>query len=113
MRSWPLYLRWHRRENGIHIAAGLQPKNCAAVVEQVELDVASAPDQLFLAVGGIPGQGEIAPDEFGIDLQEGAPDILGEKEVGVPIAGIMPIVENATDAARFLAMRQMEIFVAP
>src|SRR5258705_6554245 len=86
VQSWPLYLRRHRRENGIHIAAGLQPKNCAAVIEKVELDIASAPDQLFLAVGGIPGQAEIAPDAFGIDLQEGAADVLGKGEVGVPVA---------------------------
>src|SRR5215213_77625 len=113
VQSWPLYLRRHRREDRIYIAAGLQPKNCAAVVEQVELDVAPAPDQLLLAVGGIPGQGEIAPDEFGIDLQEGAADVLREGEVGVPVARVMPVVENAADAARFLAMWQMEIFVAP
>jgi hypothetical protein len=86
MRSWPLYLRRHRRENGIHIAAGFQSEDCSAVVQQVELNVASAPDQLLLAVGGVPGQGEIAPDEFGIDFQEGAPDVLGEGEVGVPVA---------------------------
>src|SRR5829696_771397 len=113
VQSWPLYLRRHRRENRIYIAAGLQPKNCAAVVEQVEFDIASAPDQLLLAVGGVPGQGEIAPHEVGIDLQEGAADVLGEGEVGVPIARVMPVVENAADAARFLAMRQMEILVAP
>src|SRR6186713_226390 len=113
MRSWPLYLRWHRREDGIHIAAGFQPEDGAAVVQQVELDIAATPDQLLLAVGGGPGEGKIAPDQFGIDLQEGAADVLREGEVGVPVAGIMPVIKDAADAARFLAMRQMEIFVAP
>src|SRR5213592_5117571 len=113
VQSWPLYLRWHRRENRIHIAAGFQPEDCAAVVQQIEFDIASAPDQLLLAIGGVPGEGEIAPDEFGIDFQEGAADVLREGEVGVPVAGIVPVVENAADAARLLAMRQIEIFVAP
>src|SRR5690242_19945060 len=111
MRSWPLYLRWHRRKNRIHIAAGFQPKDCAAVIQQIEFDIASAPDQLLLAIGRIPRSGEVAPDEFGIDFQEGAADVLREGEVGVPVTGIVPVVENTADPARFLAMRQMEIFI--
>src|SRR6187551_4039699 len=113
MRSWPLYLRWHRREDGIHIAAGFQPEDGAAVIQQVELDIAASPDQLLLAVRGGPGKREVAPDQFRIDPQEGAADVLREGEVGVPVAGIMPVVEDAADAARFLAMRQVEILVAP
>src|SRR5215218_4911580 len=113
MRSWPLYLRWHRRENRIDIAAGFQPEDGAALVQQVELDVAPTPDQLLLAVGGGPGKREIAPDQFGIDFQEGAADVLGKGEVGVPVARIMPVIEDAADAARLIAMRQVKIFVAP
>src|SRR5690349_5393154 len=113
MRSWPLYLWWHRREDRIDIAAGLQSEDGAAVVEQVELDIAAAPDQLLLAVGFRPGAGEIAPDDIGIDLQEGAADILREGEVGVPVAAVVPVVEDAADAARLFAVRQIEILVAP
>src|SRR5262245_12942583 len=109
MRSWPLYLRWHRRKNRIHIAAGFQPKDCAAVIQQVELDVASTSDQLLLAVGLVPGKRKIAPDKLGIDFQERAADVLGEGQVGVPIAGIVPVVEDAADAAGFLAVRQVKI----
>ena len=83
MRSWPLYLRWHRREDGIHIAAGFQPEDGAAVVQQVELDVATTPDQLLLAVGGGPGEGEVAPDQFGIDFQEGVADVPAGQEEAV------------------------------
>src|SRR6187551_2548606 len=82
----PLRFRWHRREDRVHIAAGLQPEDRAAVVKQVELDVASAPDQLLFAVIGLPGRGEISPDDLGINLQEGAADIPGKGEVGIPIA---------------------------
>src|SRR5215470_17284204 len=105
----PFHLGRHRRQDRIDVAAGLQPEGGAAVVEQVELDITTAPDQLLLALGRAPRRCEIAPDQCGIDLQEGAADILSEGEVGLPVAGIMVIVEDAADAARLLAMRQKEI----
>src|SRR5689334_21628820 len=48
--SGPFHLRRQRRQDGLHIAAGLQPECGAAVVEQVELDIAPAPDQLLVAI---------------------------------------------------------------
>src|SRR6202171_2398748 len=48
-----------------------------------------------------------------MDLQKCAADILGEGEVGVPVTAVVPVVKNAADAARLLAMRKIEIFVAP
>src|ERR1700737_2595151 len=46
----PFHFRRHRRQDGIHIATGFQPEDGAAVVEQIEFDVTSAPDQLFFAI---------------------------------------------------------------
>src|SRR5205814_2409943 len=43
----------------------------------------------------------------------GAADILGKGEVGIPVAGIVPVVEDSADAARLLAMWKIEVFVAP
>src|SRR5689334_23534204 len=80
--SRPFRMRRHRRQDRVDIAAGLQAENRAAVVEQIELDIAAAPDQLLLAIVGGPCRRKIAPDQFGIDLQERATDILGEGEVG-------------------------------
>ena len=40
-----------RGQDGVDVAAGLQAEDGAAVVEQVELDVAAAADQLLLALG--------------------------------------------------------------
>src|ERR1700704_2686028 len=57
----PLHLGRHRRQNGIDIAAGLEAEDGAAVVQQVEFHIASAPDQLFLAVFRAPRRVEIAP----------------------------------------------------
>src|SRR5436190_5139129 len=111
--SRPLHFRRHRRQDRLYVAARLQAEDGASVVEQIEFNVASAPDQLFFTVGRVPRRVEIAPDEFGIDLQKGAADILGKGEVGIPVAGIVPVVEDSADAARLLAMWKIKVFVAP
>src|SRR5262245_32520910 len=53
---WPLHHRRQRREDRFDIAAGAQPEDGAAVVEQVELDVTAAPHQLLLSLGLAPGR---------------------------------------------------------
>ena len=55
---------------------------------------------LLVAVGLSPSVGEVPPHQLGIDVQEGEPDVAGEGEVGVPIAAVEIIIENATNAAR-------------
>src|SRR5258705_12483306 len=84
----PFHFRRHRRKDRFDIAASLEPKNRAAVIQQVEFDVASAPDQLLFAVGFVPWRVEIAADELGVDFQEGAADLLGEGKVSVPVAAV-------------------------
>src|SRR3954451_11332325 len=84
--SGPLHFWRHRRQDRVYVAAGFQSEDGAAVVQQIEFDVAPAPDQLLLAVGGGPRRVEVAPDQFGIDAQKGAADILGEGEITVPVA---------------------------
>ena len=44
-----------------------------------------------------------------MDFQEGSAADLREGEVGIPVAAVVQVIENAADAARFLAMRQIEI----
>src|ERR1700733_15016063 len=111
--SRPLHFRRHRRQDGIYVAAGFQAEHGAAVVEQIELDITAATDQLLFAFSRSPVRIEIPANQFGINFRKGAADFLGEAEVGIPVAGIMMIVENAPDSTGFLAMRQIEIFVAP
>src|SRR5438094_383836 len=48
-----------------------------------------------------------------IDVAKGAADFLGEGEIGVPIAAVEIVVEDAADAAHLLAVLQVEILVAP
>src|SRR5262245_61976382 len=112
-RSRPLHHRRQRGENRVDIAAGAQPEDGAAVVEQVELHVAAAAYELLLALGRAPRRGEIPAHQLGIDAQEGAADVLREGEVGRAVAAVEIVVEDATDAAHLVAMLQVEIFVAP
>src|SRR5262245_47927969 len=111
--SRPFHHRRHRGQDRIDIAAGAQPEHGATVVEEVELDIAPAPHELLLALRLAPRRREIAAHEVGIDLEEGTTDVLGEGEVGIPVAGIEPVVEDAADAAHLLAVLEIEILVAP
>src|SRR5205807_4566788 len=95
------------------VAAGLQPEQGAAVIEQVELDVAAAAHQLLLALRLRPARCPIAADELRVDAQEGSAHVLREGKIRVPIAAIVPIVKNAADAARLVAVLQKKIFIAP
>ena len=86
-------------------------------MQQVELDVAPAPHELLVALRIAPLLLEIAPDDLRVDAAEGAPDILRKGERGFPAAGRRlgreVVVEDAADAARLLAVRQIKILVAP
>src|SRR3982074_2722580 len=97
-RSRPLHHGRQRRQNRVDIAAGAQPEDGAAVVEQVELDIAAAARELLLALGLAPGRGEILSHQLGIDPGEGAADVLGEGEIAVPIAAVEIVVEVTPDA---------------
>ena len=55
----------------VDVAAGLEPEGRAAVVEQVELDIAAAAHELLVALGVGPGRLEIAAHECGVDVEEG------------------------------------------
>src|ERR1700680_4043170 len=108
-RSRPFHQRRQRGEDRLDIAAGLEPEDGAAVVEQVKLDVTAAAHQLLLALCVRPGHCPIAPDELRIDAQQGAAELLRERKILLPIAAVVPIVKNAADAARLVAVFQKKI----
>ncbi len=66
-----------------------------------------------MALGLAPGCRQIAAQDARVDVEEGFAHRPGEREVGLRIAGPDIVVEDAADAARFLAVRQVEILVAP
>src|SRR5262245_20658756 len=82
--SRPARKRRQRGEDGFDIAAGPEAEHAAAVVEQVELGVTTAADELLVAIGLAPEQREVVPDDLRIDTQEGATDVLREGERRVP-----------------------------
>src|ERR1700684_3322002 len=108
----PVHHRQHRGEDGVDIAAGAQAENGAAVIEQIELDIAAAAHQLFLALGFGPRFCEILSYQFRIDAEESAADVLSEGKRRIPI-GLEIIVKDPADAAHFIAVLEKEIFVAP
>src|SRR5690606_13062715 len=113
----PLHLWREARQDRVDIAAGFQPENRAAVVEQVELYIAAAADQLLLAVGLSPVLVEVLADEVVVDDLEGAADVLREAEIGFPAAlflgRLQSVIKDAANAAGLVAVRQEEVLVAP
>src|SRR5271166_2063480 len=112
-RSWPFHQRRQGGENRLDIAAGPQAEHGAAVVQEVELDVASTTNELLIALRLVPGRRKVAPHQLRIDIQERAADVLDKSKVRVPISRIVPVEENAANAARLAAMLEIEILVAP
>src|SRR5438477_9358463 len=94
-RSRPRHFRRQRHQDRLHIAAGLEAEEGAAVVEQVELDVAAALDELRLALLGRPGLEEMAAGKRGVDLKESFADRAGEGEVALGVASRVIVEEDA------------------
>src|SRR5688572_26664622 len=84
--SGPFSQRRQRGEDRLDMAAGLQAEDGAAVVEEIELDVAAAADELLFAVGLGPRRHEIAAHQVRIDFFECLPHVAGEGEIGLPVA---------------------------
>ena len=100
-------------QDRLHVAAGLQPEQRAAVVDQVELHVAPAPHQLVLALRLGPGLGHAAADDPRERIQERQPDIADEREIGGRIATEVVVEEDPAEAAGLATVRQEEVAVAP
>src|SRR6186713_244857 len=98
----PLHCRRQAGEDGSDVTASLQAEDRAAIVKQVELDVAATADKLFVTVGFSPVCVEIAADERVVDRQERAADFLREGEIGLPapffLRRMLPVEKNAADA---------------
>ena len=118
-RPWrlPGHLRRQAHQDGVDIPAGLQAKDRAAVMQQVEFDIAPAPHQLMGPLGLGPGLMHAVADDPRIGVEEGLPHIAGEGEIILDAAAgrlvAEVIIKDAAQPARFIAMRQVEIFVAP
>jgi hypothetical protein len=105
--------RRHRHQDALGAAARLQAEQRAAVVHEVELDVAAAPVglevALALAVRGVAA----APDDRQVRRQEGVADRAHQREARVEAALGEVVEEDAADAARLVAVLEEEVLVAP
>src|SRR5258708_3407715 len=68
--SFPLRNRWHGGENAFHIAAGLESEMGAAVIEQIEFDIAAAPLGLFVPLFSGPAFRHAASDDGRLDVEK-------------------------------------------
>src|SRR4051794_41075025 len=59
-----------------------------------------------------PGPVHVPADELRVDIEERLADALGEGEIPLEVA-FQVIVEDASDPARFTAMRDEEVLVRP
>src|SRR5216683_2545317 len=113
LASRPPNLGRQGHQDRLDIAAGHQAELGAAVVQQVELDVAAAPHQLVFALGFRPRLVHVPAHQLGIDREEGLADVAGEGEVAGEVAAVEIVVKDAADAARLAAVGQMKVLVAP
>src|SRR5262249_7586342 len=108
----PLNRGRHGRQDGFNVAAGLQAENGTAVIQEIEFNVATAADQLFLAVSFGPGDCEVPANQPWVDSQECSTNILRECKRLIPIRFEI-IIKYAADAARFVSVLEKKIVVAP
>src|SRR5690348_1040075 len=113
VKLWPAHERRQAHENGLHIAARLGAELGAPVVQQVELRITAAANELLLALRPGPGLPHPSTNDLGIDVEKCQPHIAGEGEIRLPIAGIEVVEEDSARAARLAPVRQEEVLVAP
>src|SRR5579859_1006454 len=109
----PLHDRRQRHENGFGAAARLQAEQCAAVVDQIEFDVTTAPVSLEIAFGFAEGQISAALDDRRVGVDQVVADAAHEREAGVEVGLRQVVEEDAANSTRFPAMLEIEILVAP
>src|SRR6185369_10771106 len=108
----PLHRGRHGRQDGFYVAAGLEAENGTAVVQEIEFDVATAADELFLAVSFGPRDCEVFANQPWVDSQECSTNVLCERKRLIPIRFEI-IIKYAADAARFVSVLEKKIVVAP
>src|SRR6185312_4272803 len=108
----PAHQRRQRHQDRFGAPVGLEPERGAAIVDEVELDVAPAAQELELPLALAPGVAAPSPHDRQIGLEERVTRVAHEGEVARGIA-LQLIEEDAAHAARLAAVREVEVFVAP
>src|SRR5207302_842148 len=93
----------------LDIAAGRQSEARAAVVEQVELDIAAAPDELMAALLGRPGKPHARPHDRREDSEKGLADGADKGEVALPVAAVEVIEKDAAGPKARVVRRTRDV----
>ena len=109
----PVHHRWQRHQDRLGSAARLQAEQRAAVEHEVELDVASASIGLELALARAVVAVAVAFDDRDVGFEKGIPDRSHQSKARIKAEFMKVVEEHATDAARFVAVLQEEVLVAP
>ena len=109
---FPAHQRRQAHQDRFAAAAALQAEQRAAVADQVEFDVASAPVQLELAFAFAIGRVLAALDDRQVGIEEAVADRAQVSEIALEIA-VQVVEEQPADAARLVAVLEEEVLVAP
>mmetsp|Transcript_19535 Transcript_19535/g.57892 ORF Transcript_19535/g.57892 Transcript_19535/m.57892 type:complete len:438 (+) Transcript_19535:431-1744(+) len=109
----PRRILGQRHEDGLDAPARLEPKRRAAVVHQVELDVAPAAQQLPLLLLLRERIVLVLPHDRAVGLHHVVDAVLGEGQDGVGILVVEVIEEDAAEAAALAAVADEEVVVRP
>jgi len=109
----PFHDRRQRHQDGFGASARLQAEQGAAVEYQVEFDVAAAPVGLEVALALAVGQILAPLQNRQIGAKEGVAHAFRHAESVVEAAFGEIVEEHAADAARFVAVPEKEVAVAP
>src|SRR5699024_9499561 len=105
---------WRQRhENGLRATAGLQPEQRAAIVDEVEFDVAATAVELERAFALTVGRVLAAGDDGGIGVGKCCADVTDECEAAIKARFVEIIEKQPADAAAFVAVAQVKIIVTP
>src|SRR5690606_33182197 len=105
--------RRHRAEDRFAASARLESEQRAAVVDEIELDVSSAPPCLERALALAVGFVAMTQHDRRVGVEEGIADRAQQREAVREAALVQVVEEDAADAARLVAVLQKEVFVAP
>ena len=73
-------------------------------MQQIELDIASALAQLVMPIFETPTLVHARTNDLCISGVKLSAHILGKGKVGIPVIGVQIVIEDATNAARLVAM---------
>src|SRR6266567_3050827 len=105
---------WRQRhENRLGTPVRLQPEDRPSVVDEIELDIASAAIRLKIALALAVGQ-VLAPQQHGnIGVEKAVAYASGQCEAMLEVAIVEIVEKYAADAARLVAVLEEKITVAP